>query len=335
MARKRRAAQLTIAFLTLAAAPPGAMSSTQATPDAKEVLADLGFPADTEQKVLAGKFVKADLASTSDRDVAVGIAFLVALSPKELLAKLETGLLLQVDPDAIHSQVIQSGSADFASLSLELRGKNLTDAFRNAKPGSDLNLSKEEIAAFQALKGQPDAVIAEQVRQMLTARYVAYKAGGLDGIAPYARDRGRDYDPSGDLGAISKVNASKKLAPDFYATLNHYPASRPEGLIEVFRWVTYEAHGTPVFQLIHAFAIEEGDAVGVCQRQFYVSGSYNSVQATAAFLPVKEGTLVAYSNHTSSDQVTGFGGSGKRAIGERVMAGQLEVLFEKLQAATD
>ena len=54
-------------------------------------------------------------------------------------------------------------------------------------------------------------------------------------------------------------------------------------------------------------------------------------QAIALFLPVVEGTLVVYLNHTSTDQVLGFGGSAKRAIGERVMLGQLEDLFGKLR----
>ena len=48
-----------------------------------------------------------------------------------------------------------------------------------------------------------------------------------------------------------------------------------------------------------------------------------------AFLPVKEGTLVVYTNHTSTDQVAGFGGGAKRSIGRKFMAAQLEKSFER------
>jgi len=50
-------------------------------------------------------------------------------------------------------------------------------------------------------------------------------------------------------------------------------------------------------------------------------------------LPVPEGTLVVYTNRTSTDQVAGFGGGAKRSMGEKVMASQLADLFAKLQKA--
>lgn len=40
------------------------------------------------------------------------------------------------------------------------------------------------------------------------------------------------------------------------------------------------------------------------------------------------GTLVVYANHTSTDQVAGFGRSAKRGIGRKFMAAQLERSFE-------
>ena len=79
----------------------------------------------------------------------------------------------------------------------------------------------------------------------------------------------------------------------------------------------------------------DGDAWLISQRQFYVSRGYNIEQALAAFLPVKEGTLVVYTNRTSTDQVTGFGSSSKRAIGRRLMASQLKDLFEKVRGAAE
>ena len=42
---------------------------------------------------------------------------------------------------------------------------------------------------------------------------------------------------------------------------------------------------------------------------------------------------MVYVNRTSTDQVTGFGGSSKRAIGDRVLASQLKKLFDNMKQA--
>ena len=67
----------------------------------------------------------------------------------------------------------------------------------------------------------------------------------------------------------------------------------------------------------------------VVQRQFYASSGYNVEQAVTGFLPVQEGTLVVYTNHTSTDQVAGFGSGAKQSIGRKFMAAQLEKSFER------
>ena len=74
-------------------------------------------------------------------------------------------------------------------------------------------------------------------------------------------------------------------------------------------------------------------AISAAQRQFYVSASYNTEQAVAGFVPVPEGTLVVYANRTSTDQVAGFGGGTKKAMGKKLMASQLQGLYEKLRKA--
>ena len=79
--------------------------------------------------------------------------------------------------------------------------------------------------------------------------------------------------------------------------------------------------------------VPDGAAWVIAQRQFYVSTGYNVEQAITGFLPVEGGTLVIYTNHTSTDQVAGFGGGAKRSIGRKFMAGELKKLFEKARAA--
>jgi hypothetical protein len=88
----------------------------------------------------------------------------------------------------------------------------------------------------------------------------------------------------------------------------------------------------PTIALVHGLVVPDGDAIVALQRQFYVSEGFNCEQAVAAFLPADGGTVVVYTNHTSTDQVAGFGGGAKRAIGSKLLASQLEGLFAKTQA---
>ncbi len=322
----RRGRRAAVAILALCIAAPGWAQ----TPDPKQVLANLGFPADAHAKVMAGELVSAHVESSNERELATGLAFLVKESPKQFLAETLEGLLQHVDENTLSYGEIRTGGgdADFADLKLG----DEVEAYQNAAPGDDLNLSSAEIEAFQALSGKPSSAIEAQVRKSLLARVEAYQKSGLDGIAPYDRG-GEKSSPGADLRSASEANtAAKKGVPSFYETLIGYP-KKPEGFRERFTWMRYKAHGKPVLILTHAFSVEEGEGFAVCQRQFYVSGTYNSEQAVAAFLPVQDGTLVVYINRTSTDAVTGFGGGAKRSIGAKLLTSQLEDLFGKLRKA--
>ncbi len=87
-------------------------------------------------------------------------------------------------------------------------------------------------------------------------------------------------------------------------------------------------HGGTTLVLVHELSAFEGTARAVVQRQCYVSNGYNAEQAAAGFLPVQGGTVVAYTNHTFTDQVAGFGGAVKRGIGRRIMASKLTQMFD-------
>ena len=300
--------------------------------DTEKILEELGFPADTLAQVRAGKMVQTGLESSEEREIAAGLAFLVKEAPKELAKELREGLLISIDANS-QAHGALSGDGTLAQLAA-LKIGDLGDTYRNAKPGGDLNLSPAEIQAFQALKGKPASAVEEQLKKSLLERYQAYRRSGLDGIAPYDRG-GKERSGGADLRSASQaVSVVKEHAPAFYDTLLHYPKTPATGFSETFNWQRYKAHGDPVFILTHGFLVEHPNgAVAACQRQFYVSGGYNVEQAVAGFLPVPEGTLVVYTNRTSTDQVAGFGGGAKRSMGEKLMASQLEDLFTKLQKA--
>jgi hypothetical protein len=136
-----------------------------------------------------------------------------------------------------------------------------------------------------------------------------------------------------DLRATNRVARASKILPTaFYDLLDSYPKGAPSDLDESFHWSQFRAHGEDTLALIHSMrGIVAGSQIAL-QRHFYVSTGYNVEQAVVGFQPVPEGTLVVYTNHTSTDQLAGFGSSAKRSVGRKLMAGQLQKLFEKARA---
>jgi hypothetical protein len=306
-------------------------------PDAETFLEDLGFSADQIAQAKAGSFVEGTIQASNERELVAALAFLVQTSPTDLVNQLRQGLLDRVDPNTIAFAVIEGAPspASFAKLSLQPDAEKRAKAYADAGPDGDLNVSAQEIAAFDALGSAPTpAAVEGAVKSALMARLQAYQAQGLAGIAPYARSGGKTRSAADDLR--SATTATKKLqtlVPNAFQALLAYPSAKPAGLEEIFDWSHYQAHGVPTIALTHTLFIPEGQAWVVAQRQFYVSGGYNCEQSISGFLPMQQGTLVVYTNRTSTDQVTGFGGSAKRAIGSKLLASQLEALYGKVQAA--
>ena len=324
---------LTTALFVLILAP----AAPAQPPSADEVLETLGLPGSAKQKVLAGEFAQVDLPSSSERDLTVGLAFLVdASSPDFDRELIRTRLLSQMKPTMAYGRLDGDASAtDFAALELTAEEKRL---FLAAKPGDQLNLSAAEIATLRALDGDESRVDAT-LRELLLARYRAYRSGGLAGIEGYQRASGKS-DASGDLRRANDTShLLRRYEPAVYRFLQNIPENPPQDLDELFYWSHFEAHGETTIVLGHSFSARDGDAFAVVQRAYYVSRGYNVEQAIASFFPVQRKTkpatgnetLVAYTNHTSTDQVAGFGGTAKRKIGQRVMAAQLEELLEKLR----
>ena len=67
------------------------------------------------------------------------------------------------------------------------------------------------------------------------------------------------------------------------------------------------------------------------ERQFYVGLSYNSLQITYMALPVPAGSVLFYTNRTSTDQVTGFGRSVRHAIGRGMMEAEVKAFLDQLR----
>ncbi len=313
-----------------------AASTTHAElPTPTALLVELGVESAEIEKAKAGAFLHLETESSNERELTAGFAFLVKdITPTELVRQLRQGELDRVDPNTLAIQVMtgEPRAEHFATLALKPDPAGRARAFLSAKPNGDLNLSAAEIAAFEKLgKGATPAQVEAKLRELLFERLQAYRRSGLAGIAPYARDGGV-RSPADDLrSATAAHRILKKSAPSAYQLMLDYPKGKPAGTEEIFRWSEISAHGAPAFVLTHNLYIPDGEAWLGVQRQFYVSSGYNCEQAVVAFLPVTGGTAVFYANRTSTDQITGFGGSAKRSIGSKLLASQLEELFEKVR----
>ena len=332
MLRALKCSRIVAAALVLGAAGlPSGPIAAHAQPPADQVLTDVGLSADDKRRVLNGEFVTADLGAVSERDLAFSIAFLVKTSPDDLARKIVAGDLIAADEQVKESGVISPNGtlADFAKLDIS---NQAAQTLIGAKAGEALNLSASEISGFSILRGGTTHSVQQQLHRMLLARYQAYRASGLGGIAPYDRG-GSTTDLAADLRkAGQSTRHLANYAPALHAVLLDYPTATVPGMRENFYWLKYNIQGKETYVLAHVLAASEGAARVVVQRQYYASTGYNGEQALAGFLPVQEGTVVVYGAHAFTDQVAGFGGSMKRSIGHRVMADQMKKLFEAERA---
>ena len=302
---------------------------------ADEVLSEMGWSGDEKKQILAGEFVTGQIKSVSDRDLAISTGLLVKVPPNDLAKEVVgSGLMKANTQIKTYGEISGGGSLkDFEALKLAK-----VDDYLNAKPGGDINLDTDESAAFKALQGKLNATNAaeKELRKMLLARYQAYRRLGLTGISPYDRGKGKKTDPGKDLLLdTDAARVLKKYVPPFQKVMVGYPKATINDLDEQFFWIQYEINGKPNYVLSHFFSAPAGDTRVVVKRQFYVANTYNVMQEVAGFLPVKEGTLVVYVNHMSTDKVAGFGGSSKRKIGGHIMAKKIKALFEKSRAVAE
>lgn len=213
---------------------------------------------------------------------------------------------------------------DFAGVRLDPNGDSMDKLYHDAKAGSDLNLSKDEIEMFQKLgKKASHDEIEQCLRHVLLNRFRAYKKNGLAGISPYARGK-KDFSVGDEVKHQLEVGPLlKKYSPVFWKYAMDYPNNKPEGAVESFFWVNSIIDDKPTIALVHRLGMPQDGGYVYMERHFYLSRSHNCLQGIGAALPSGDengGTAVFYATRTSTDQVWGFGGSAKRTIGNKIMA---------------
>ncbi len=314
-------------------------------PSVEEILKDLQISDKDKQRIRDGKIVDWTASEGSDRELALGMAFLVKVK-LEVLAELYREALVLRDVSVItaHGRITGQGTmADLTGVKLEPNAEKEARRYLDAEPGDTLNLSKEEMAAFQALKpaGKKGEVPVKEVetliRQGLLDRHHAYRTKGLTGIAPYERAKGGQRSAGEELLLSTKeLTRVAKYLPAFHNFLINYPngmdKDEAKNVEEFFYWLNINVFGRPTYVLVHRMLYRVGGAALAVERQYYASHDFNSMLQGMAVFPTKDGTFLFYIGRVSTDQVAGFGSAAKHPISRAITAPYLKDFFKQIQA---
>ena len=314
--------------IALLASVLGTAGAVRAQPTCDEVLSELGFSAAEKKRVLDGDLVTNKVGAVSERDLAVAVAFLIKAPPDQLSDQVLRGTRVEDDPQ-VRAYGMLSEPATLSDFS-DLR---ITDdearRFVTAEAGESVNRSPEEHALFKTMRNEATPAIQREIQRMLLARYEAYRASGLSGIAPYARTHGTTEVAQDLTRAVEAMVALKKHLPQLHALLLEGPNASATGIRQSYAWMRSIIRDKPTYALVHFLVARDGDARAVVRREYYVSTGYNAEMSVAGLLPVDGGTMVLYVSHAFSDQVAGSAGAMKRSIGSRIMADQIRDMFDK------
>jgi len=322
----------------------GAIAAAAELPSADQVMKELQLSNSDQAKVREGDIVDWSPSEGSDRELALGMVFLVKAKKEDLFETYRKAMVLrEVSVITAHGTITGEGTmAELAGVALQPNAEKEAKRYLNAEPGDELNLDAKEMAAFRALKsaGKDGAVpvkkVEEHIRQGLLARYQSYHKQGLAGIAPYERGDGKQRRAGDELLLSTKqLSGVAKHLPAFHNFLLNYPNGLPKdeakNLEEFFYWLNIDVFGRPTYVLVHRMLYHVGDAAFAVERQYYASHDYNSMLQGIAVLPTKEGMFLFYIGRVSTDQVAGFSSAALHPVSRAITAPYIKDMFKKLQ----
>jgi len=321
---------------------PIAEAAKLATVD--ELMEELKLTDSDKEKVRQGEIVDWKPTEGSDRELALGMVFLVKVKKEDLEEMYREALSLKdVSVITAHGKLTGEGTMDqLARVALKPNAEKEAKRYLNAEPGDELNLDTKEMAGFQALKGGGDsgAVPVQKVealiRQGLLARYQSYRKQGLAGIAPYERGQGKQRRAGDELLLSTKqLTAVAKHLPVFHKFLLNYPkglsSDEAKNLEEFFFWLNIDIFGRPTYVLVHRMLYHVGEHSMAIERQYYASHDYNSMLQGIAAIPAKEGVFLFYIGRVSTDQVAGFASGALHPVSRAIAAPYIKDMFRNVQ----
>lgn len=299
-----------------------------------EIAAKLGYNADEIKKIQKGDIVRSQLKEITETELAGVVTAFFPRPVSELSdSALNARFLGAADPAEPFRGWAADASPDavFADLGLTPMEAGEAERYVEAKAGDELNLSAAEIQQFRhgphGLAG-----INTTLRQVLKARYEAYRHCGLGGVAPYARGEKELSSPGDELRSGINETMSAARQQDFFQSLLNYPTNALPAVQHRFYWFKQIVEDRPTFILAHRSEFRLGDTASlVSEEQFYVSHSYNANFVTGACVAVEGGTLVFYVNRTFTDQVTGFASGMRHSIGRKKMLAEVAANLRRIR----
>lgn len=330
MSSRRLARTAVPLVLLLCAAPP--LARGQTLPTAQDVARELGFDEGAARNAQAGQIVSRSIDESSRSEIGAAVAMVSKAPLDPIYARLMGAGFAELDPSVLAHGRIHTPATAASFAGLRIPPAEL-DRLARAAPGTDLNLSSDEIAALQAAAPKGAEAVGDAYRGLLAARVEAYRKSGLAGIAPYARAGGATTSPADALGAaLDASTVLGKFAPRMQGALASYPKGLPADFDERFAWALLDVQGRPAVVLAHRLVGRDGANATIAERQFYASQGFNSIQILVGLLPVQGGTAVFYTNRTNSDQAARFGRMAQ-SMGRRVLVGEVTRFFEAARKA--
>ena len=252
---------------------------------------------------------------------------------------------LQDDPTliprdlVITAQVIEATS-DFDAVGFSAADMDEVEKLFSAKPGKTLNFSNDEFALIEKRLGpHRNASAAEKVdaasavmREILLARYNAYRENGLAGVAGYDRSTRKRV----DVGAELKLtNDAAKVFEDQFPEFVKVMVAYPEGAEcceHIFRWFKAKIRKRPVFALSHTVLRVQDDIVMIMERVYYSSSQLNSLQINTTWVPFEDGGYLGLTTSASADILDSALGRMLRPIGRNKAIDIVEGVMEETKA---
>jgi hypothetical protein len=340
----RRNITSVVALVWLSVIFTGPIAEAAELPTVDEIMKELKLSDRDRENVRQGEIVDWSPSEGSDRELALGMVFLVKAKKEDLTEMYRKAMVLRdVSVITAHGTITGQGTmAELAGVELKPNAEKEAKRYLNAEPGDELNLDAKEMAAFRALQsaGKDGAVpvkkVEELIRQGLLARYQAFHTKGLAGIAPYERGGGKQRRAGDELLLSTKqLSGVAKHLQAFHKFLLSYPNGLPKdeakNVEEFFYWLNIDIFGRPTYVLVHRILYHVGDAAMAVERQYYASHDYNSMLQGIAALPTKEGMFLFYIGRVSTDQVAGFTSAALHPVSRAIAAPYIKDMFRDLQ----
>jgi hypothetical protein len=322
----------------------GPSPDASALPTADEIMKELHLSDRDQAKVRQGDIVDWSPTEGSDRELALGMVFLVKAKPEDITPIYRQAMVLkEVSVITANGTITGEGTMEqLAGATLKPNAEKEAKRYLNAEPGDELNLDTKEMAAFRAIQSQakdgavPVKKVEELIRERLLDRYRAYHTQGLAGIAPYERGGGKQRRAGDELLLSTKqLSGVAKHLPAFHNFLINYPNALPneeaKNFEETFYWLNIDIFGRPTYVLVHRMLYHVGEAALAVERQYYASHDYNAMLQGVAAIPTKEGSFLFYIGRVSTDQVAGFTSTALHPVSRAIAAPYIKDMFRDLQ----